>query len=185
MHHHAYLWTGPKSRFDDEALRRPPYPEPPPPGSRTELVHRYREVSAEFAISDLPPIETAHWLLKPAALIRGTWDGPGEAADWIARQLTAYAPRFDSTAERDPARIAARAASAAARLAAGGDVSLGHYLQRPVFLSLAVLSCGRGTAPCPVRPGPPGHGAPGVPYSRTERQTLTPKSWAMPTRPEA
>ena len=25
MHHHAYLWTGPKERFDDEALRRPPH----------------------------------------------------------------------------------------------------------------------------------------------------------------
>ncbi|MFI6525659.1 hypothetical protein [Streptomyces uncialis] len=155
-HHHGYLWTGPKSRFDDEALRRPPYPEPPPHGSRPELVQRYREVSAEFATSDLPPIETAHWLLKPAALIRGTWDGPEEAAEWIARQLTAHAPRFDSTAERDPARIAARAASAAALLAAGGDISLGHYLQRPVFLSLAVLSCGRGPAPCPRTAGTPG-----------------------------
>ncbi|MFJ4771378.1 hypothetical protein ACIP88_20090 [Streptomyces uncialis] len=162
MHHHGYLWTGPKSRFDDEALRRPPYPEPPPHGSRPELVQRYREVSAEFATSDLPPIETAHWLLKPAALIRGTWDEPGEAAEWIARQLTAHALRFDSRAERDPARIAARAASAAARLAAGGDISLGHYLQRPVFLSLAVLSCGRGPAPCPRTTGTRTAGTPGA-----------------------
>ncbi len=28
VHHHGYLWTGPKDRFDEEALRRPPHPEP-------------------------------------------------------------------------------------------------------------------------------------------------------------
>jgi hypothetical protein len=40
VHHHGYLWTGPKAHFDQEALRRPPHPEPPPPGSRPELIQR-------------------------------------------------------------------------------------------------------------------------------------------------
>jgi hypothetical protein len=52
VHHHGYLWTGPKERFDAEALRRPPHPEPPPAGSgKPELIQRYREVVAEFPVT--------------------------------------------------------------------------------------------------------------------------------------
>ncbi|KPC87256.1 hypothetical protein ADL35_08315, partial [Streptomyces sp. NRRL WC-3753] len=51
------LWAGPKERFDQEALRRPPHTEPPPAGSRPELIQRYREVAAEFPAGDLPPLD--------------------------------------------------------------------------------------------------------------------------------
>ncbi|WP_405890421.1 hypothetical protein OG427_21550 [Streptomyces sp. NBC_00133] len=153
MHHHGYLWTGPKERFDQEGLRRPPHPEPPPADSRPELIQRYREVVAEFPVSDLPPIETAHWLMKPPALIRGTWEEPKEAAAWLGERLAEYAPRFIADSDRDRNRLAALLNSTAERLGWGGDVSLGCYLERPAFLSLALVTCSPNRVtpdhPCP------------------------------------
>ncbi|MFF3716032.1 hypothetical protein [Streptomyces prasinus] len=141
MHHHAYLWTGPKARFDDEALRRPPHPDPPPAGSRPELVERYRQVAAEFRTSELPPLETAYWLVKPSSLVRGTWDEAKEAAAWLGERLAEYTPRFASEADRDTAHLARLVDAAAERLRSGADVSYGHYLERPSYLSLAVVTC--------------------------------------------
>ncbi|MFD5652202.1 hypothetical protein [Streptomyces sp. NPDC127039] len=154
MHHHGYLWVGPKSRFDQEALRRPPHPEPPPAGGRPELVQRYREVAAEFPSCDLPPLETRNWLRKPPVHVRGTWSDARDAAAWLRERLTEYAPRFLSDAQRDACRLSALITSAEARLRWGGDVSLGHYLERPTFLSLALVACSSQDAtpapPCPV-----------------------------------
>ncbi|MEU8971761.1 hypothetical protein AB0D11_21250 [Streptomyces monashensis] len=160
MHHHGYLWTGPKERFDDEALRRPPHPDPPPaPVSAGDvqaerLLKRYREVAAEFPASDLPPVETAYWLVKPRSLVRGTWDDTQEAAVWLGRRLAEYAPRFGAAAQRDSGHLTTLVASARERLASGGDVSLGFYLERPSYLSLAIVACSphreRGDLPCPL-----------------------------------
>ncbi|NUP17209.1 MAG: hypothetical protein HOZ81_14090 [Streptomyces sp.] len=154
MHHHGYLWTGPKQRFDQEALRRPPHPEPPPTGSKPELVQRYREVVAEFPVVDLPPLETAYWLIKPRTLVRGTWDEPKEAAAWLGEQLAEFAPRFVAEAQRDAMHVARLVGSAAERLVGGGDVSHGFYLERPSYLSLSVVTCSPNRAlpelPCPV-----------------------------------
>ncbi|WP_030673428.1 hypothetical protein [Streptomyces sp. NRRL B-1347] len=155
MHHHGYLWAGPKARLDDEALRRPAHPDPPPAGNRPELIHRHREVVAEFPRVDLPPLETAYWLIKPADLIRGTWQQSQGAAGWLSGQLAAHAPRFATSADRDPRRLEALSRSAAERLARGHDVSLGFYLERPTFLSLALVCCTPNHAkphlPCPLR----------------------------------
>lgn len=143
--------------FDQEALRRPPHPDPPPAGSRPELFQRYREVAAEFPASDLPPLETALWLMKPGTVVRGTWDEPKEAAARLAERLTDYAPRFGSDAERAPAVLARYANSAAERLRWGRDVSLGFYLERPAYLSLALVTCSPNRAapdlPCPAQSG--------------------------------
>ncbi|MGW0864390.1 hypothetical protein [Streptomyces sp. NPDC002611] len=148
MHHHGYVWSGPKARFDDEALRRPPHPEPPPAEGRPELIQRYREVSAEFRTADLPPLETAYWLVKPRTLVRGTWNEPKEAAAWLQEQLAGYEHRFASPWARDAAVLALLVNSAVERLDAGTDVSLGFYLERPSFVSLAVVTCS------PNRPKP-------------------------------
>ncbi|MEV4970007.1 hypothetical protein [Streptomyces scopuliridis] len=146
MHHHGYLWTGPKQRFDEEGLRRPPHPEPPPTaasgdGERLRLQERYREVVAEFPRSNLPPIETAHWLMKSEASVLGTWQQPKEAAAWLGDRLSEYAPRFDSDAVRDITHVSMLVNSAVERLGWGGDVSLGVYLERSSFLSLALVTC--------------------------------------------
>ncbi|MGJ5897870.1 hypothetical protein DF268_28210 [Streptomyces sp. V2] len=157
MHHHAYVWTGPKARFDNEALRRPPHPQPPSPptdpaGER--LLHRYWEVAAEFPASDLPPIEPAHWLLKPSSLIHGTWTDPDQAVAWLSGQLHAHAPRFAAERDRAPARLTTLAASTLVRLKAGNDVVLGLYLEHSAFLHLALITCSpnrsRPELPCPA-----------------------------------
>ncbi|MFI9247034.1 hypothetical protein ACIGXF_31685 [Streptomyces sp. NPDC053086] len=154
MHHHAYLWTGPKPRFDQEALRRPPHPEPPPPGSSPEPAQRHRMAAVEFPAADLPPLETANWLVKPCSLVRGSWPDPAAAVAWLGERLAAYAPRFASPAQRDGDRLATLLTRARERLAYGGDVSLGFYLERPVFLSVALVTCApnraRPTLPCPL-----------------------------------
>ncbi|TJZ50370.1 hypothetical protein FCH28_24170 [Streptomyces piniterrae] len=155
MHHHGYLWAGSKQRFDEEALRRPPPPDPPPADGRLELIRRYKEVKAEFPVVDLPPLETAYWLIKPRELICGTWDEPKEAAAWLGQRLAEYAPRFASESDRDSTRLKTLANAAAARLDWGGDVSHGFPLERPTFLSLALVCCSPNRAMpelgCPLR----------------------------------
>lgn len=86
--------------------------------------------------------------------MRGTWSDARVAAAWLHDRLTEYAPRFLSDAQRDACRLSALIASAEARLRWGGDVSLGRYLERPTFLSLALVACspknGDRGLPCPV-----------------------------------
>ncbi|MGM9331270.1 hypothetical protein [Streptomyces murinus] len=148
MHHHGYLWTGPKEQFDHEALRRPPHPEPPPAGSKPELIQRYHEVAMEFQASSLPPLETAYWLIKPPSVVKGTWDEAHAAVSWLGEQLIAHSPRFATERDRDADRLTRRLNTAAERLRSGADVSYGFYLERPSYLSLAVVTC------CPNRSKP-------------------------------
>ena len=105
--------------------------------------------------TDLPPLETAYWLVKPRSLVRGTWDEPKEAAAWLAEQLCDYAPRFASAWDRDATHLTFLVDAAFVRLNLGADVSLGFYLERPSYLSLAVLTCSprhsRADLSCPVQ----------------------------------
>nr|WP_116215845.1 hypothetical protein [Streptomyces olivoreticuli] len=129
MHFHGYLWVGDKAVFDKESVRRA------------------RE-------TEVPPLEAAHWLGKPAKLMHGSWQSPTEAARWVRERLTEYAPRFASASDRDAARLAGRVSCVAEMLEWGGDACLGYYLGRPLFLSLAVVSCSPNRAApeldCPV-----------------------------------
>lgn len=127
--------------FDKESVRRPPPSLAPTATSPDEVQQRYQEAVAEWKTADVPPIETAYWLLKPARLIRGTWDEPKEAANWLGQQLAEHAPRFTSEHDRDTTRTVVLVASAAERLALGGDVSLGFYLRGALFLSVALVTC--------------------------------------------
>ncbi|MEW1550582.1 hypothetical protein [Streptomyces tsukubensis] len=159
MHHHGYAWAGEKKAFDNEALRRPPHPTPPPPASREDpaaqrLADRYREVVAEFRITNLPPLQTAHWLMKPTGAVKGTWGEPKEAGEWLGLQLAEAAPRFASEADRDATRLVLLVTAAVERLAWGGDVSLGHYLTGTLFHSVALVTCSPNRSgpelPCPL-----------------------------------
>lgn len=157
MHHHGYLWVGAKHRFDQEALRRPAHPQPPPAGSKPELIQRYREVTAEFPIADLPPLETAYWLVKPGSLVRGTWDEAKDAAAWVGACVAEYASRFASAWERSFIDRAVLVNSVTERLSSGCDASFGFYLERPSYLSIAVVTCSPNRSKpelaCPVGQG--------------------------------
>ncbi|MFG2179532.1 hypothetical protein ACGFLS_12555 [Streptomyces abikoensis] len=146
MHVHGYLWTGEKAVFDKESVRRPPPSIAPAPTSPDEVRQRYREAVTAWRTTDVPPIETALWLLKPAKLVQGTWDEPKEAAEWLGKRLAEYAPRFASRHDQDATRLTALVLSTADRLAQGGDVSLGFYLRGALFLSTALVTCSRNRA---------------------------------------
>lgn len=120
---------------------------------------RYREAVAVFPASDVPPIQTAHWLMKPASTIRGTWEEPKEAGAWLGRQLTEFAPRFASAQDREATRLVLLVRAAVERLAWGGGMSLGHYLSGTVFHSVALVTCSRTAAhpTCPALSGGPDH----------------------------
>lgn len=55
--------------------------------------------------------------------------------------MAEYAPRFASERDRGPSRLAVLLNSVAKRLESGADVSLGFYLERPSYLSLALVTC--------------------------------------------
>lgn len=154
MHHHGYAWIGEKKAFDKESIRRPPG-QAPTATSTQEVLDRYREAVAEFPTSTLPPLQTAHWLMKPPSMVRGTWEDPKEAGGWLGLQLGEFAPRFAVEAERETTRLVLLVKAAVERLAWGGDVSLGHYLQGAVFHSVALVTCSPNRSapdlPCPIR----------------------------------
>ncbi|MER5933483.1 hypothetical protein [Streptomyces sp. NPDC002054] len=160
MHHHGYAWVGEKKMFDDEALRRPPHPNPPAPAAKEDaaaqrLVERYRDVVAEFSVTGLPPMQTAHWLMKPPGAVKGTWEEPKEAGEWLGFQLAEAAPRFASQADREVTRLVLLVKAAVERLTWGGDVSLGHYLNGTQFHSVALVTCSPNRSspelPCPLK----------------------------------
>ncbi|RKN09664.1 hypothetical protein [Streptomyces radicis] len=154
MHIHGYEWLGEKATFDREGTRRPVEREPTPQ-SPQDVIERYRRAAAEFPTSEVPPLETALWLMKPTAVIRGTWTEPKEAGEWLDLRLAELAPRYASAGDRDATRLTARVKAAVERLARGGDVSLGHYVKGTVFHSVALVTCSpnhtRPTLPCPAR----------------------------------
>ncbi|GAA3259545.1 hypothetical protein GCM10010469_25210 [Streptomyces labedae] len=85
--------------------------------------------------------------------MRGTWEEAKEAAARLGERLAEYAPRFAAEHDGDTARLARLVDAAAERLRAGGDVPYGHYLERPSYLSLAVVTCSPNRTlpelPCP------------------------------------
>ncbi|MFE9399557.1 hypothetical protein [Streptomyces flavidovirens] len=153
MHIHGYAWPDEKQAFDKESVRRPPG-QPPTASGPDDVLDRYRQAVAEFPTTAVPPIQTAHWLMKPASMVRGTWEEPKEAAEWLGLQLTEFAPRFASRSEREVSRLVILVRRAVERLTWGGDVSLGHYLTGVVFHSLALVTCSPNRSelelPCPL-----------------------------------
>ncbi|MEV6777581.1 hypothetical protein [Streptomyces syringium] len=154
MHHHGYAWLGEKKTFDKESLRRPPG-QAPTATSTQDVLDRYRDAVSEFPTSTVPPLQTAHWLMKPASMVRGTWEEPNKAGDWLGLQLAEFAPRFTTVAEREVTRLAVLVKASVERLMWGGDVSLGHYLTGTVFHSVALVTCSPNRVspdlPCPTR----------------------------------
>lgn len=72
VHHHGYAWVGEKKTSDNESIRRPPPEHASPVGIDAVSRERYRNTVADFPATGVPPIQTAHWLMKPASMVRGT-----------------------------------------------------------------------------------------------------------------
>lgn len=107
-----------------------------------------------FPTADLPPLETAYWLLKPRSLVRGTWEEPKGAATWLGERLAEYAPHLSADRDPDSTRLGQLVDGVTGRLRAGADVSYGFYLEHPMYLSLAVVTCSpnrvNAELPCPT-----------------------------------
>lgn len=122
--------------------------------SPPEVAERHRHAVTHWRITEVPPLETANWLVKSAEVVRGTWEHPKEASQWLGERLAEQRSHFASQADRDAVRLAGKVAYATETLAWGGDVCLGYYLRRPLFLSIAVVACSPNRTaseqPCPV-----------------------------------
>lgn len=113
-----------------------------------------RPLHSEFGSSKVVPLECAHWLLKPASFVQGTWSDPDRAAEWFGRQMRSHAASFASEHDRDSARLVAAAGRAVERAMGGQDVVGGWYLTGQRFLSVCLIACSphrlRPEIPCPV-----------------------------------
>ena len=121
MHHHGYTWLGSGHDLLKDGPRRTLHPE--------------------FTSSKVVPLELAHWLLKPASFVRGTWTDPAQAADWFGGRAREYACCFASGHDRAPGTLSARVRRAAGAVAAGEDVAGGWYLTGQRFLSVCLIAC--------------------------------------------
>ncbi|WFB07845.1 hypothetical protein LRS74_12910 [Streptomyces sp. LX-29] len=128
MHHHGYTWLGSGLDLLKDGPRRPVHPE--------------------FSANKIVPLELAHWLLKPATLIQGTWTEPTEAAEWFTARVRMHAPSFASEHHRDQSRLAERISRAVEAMSNGEDVAGGWYLTGQRFLSVCLIAC----SPHRVRP---------------------------------
>ncbi|MCH0542893.1 hypothetical protein I3F58_25710 [Streptomyces sp. MUM 203J] len=132
MHHHGYAWLGSGLHQVRDGVRRAGHPE--------------------FATSPVPPLELAHWLLRPAPFVRGTWDDPEQAAEWFGRQVR---PHRDVLADaHDREVLEARLAAVSDSAAGGEDVAGGWWLSGQRYLGVYLVGCRphrfRPEYPCPT-----------------------------------
>ncbi|GAA4909161.1 hypothetical protein ACFPM3_12065 [Streptomyces coeruleoprunus] len=136
MHHHGYLWLGTGLHQVKDGIRRAGHPD--------------------FATSPVPPLELAHWLLKPPAFVRGTWHDPKEAAAWFGEQVRPHTEAF--VCRHDHEALGDRIAQAADSAAGGEDVSGGWWLTRQRYLGVYLIACTphrfRPDYPCPLAGSP-------------------------------
>ena len=124
MHFHAYSYRGSGEAIKsfDSGARSPGGPD--------------------FASSVVPPEATNAWLAKPTRMLRGTFDDPAGAVEWLRAQhaevepsiwhkeLNTQAPSVDTMAE-----------TAADTLARGNDVVWAWWLIGGNFVDLTVVCC--------------------------------------------
>ncbi|MEU7281756.1 hypothetical protein AB0A69_23715 [Streptomyces sp. NPDC045431] len=106
MHHHGYLWLGSGLHQVPDGVRRAGHPE--------------------FPSSPYPPLELAHWLLKPPSFVRGTWAEPKEAAAWFAEQVRPHVDAFGCDHDA---------------LAGGQDIVGGWWLSGQRYLGVYLIAC--------------------------------------------
>lgn len=118
-HHHGYLWIGSGFDIGKDGPRRPAHPE--------------------FRSTSIMPLELAHWLLKPATFVRGTFHEGGKAQAWFAEQTQEHAGSFSSEHEREA--LDDRIAVVDQAVDGGQDVAGGWYLAGQRFLAVHLIAC--------------------------------------------
>ncbi|MFE5587261.1 hypothetical protein [Kitasatospora sp. NPDC056531] len=130
MHFHGYEWAGDGRLLAKESERRP-------------------IESSGFRLSELPPMMTGWWLLRPATQIRGTWHTAADAADWLAKRYEEHTPGGDPWLPID-----ARRQRALAQLARASDVIWSRWVSDSRWSGHYLIACPNKTwptIPCPTR----------------------------------
>lgn len=117
MHYHGYEWAGDGRQMAREPERRPVDPQ-------------------AFRLSELPPMMTGWWLLRPASQIRGTWHTAPAAADWLVERYEAHTPGGDPWLPTDTRRI-----RAVERLEGASDVVWARWLSDTRWTGHYVVTC--------------------------------------------
>lgn len=132
-HHHGYVWLGDGLTMGKDGPRRPAHPE--------------------FRSATVMPLELAHWLLKPASFVKGTFQDPDGATDWFGAQAWEHAGAFTSDHDREV--LDDRIKAAAADIEGGQDVVGGWWLKGQRFLAVHLIACSphrfRPEYACPLR----------------------------------
>ncbi|MCN9244000.1 hypothetical protein NGF19_24995 [Streptomyces sp. RY43-2] len=148
-HFHGYgPWIGSPDQYHREGDRRPVHPDPPaPPVSDDDKVavrvqQRYREVAAEFATSELPPMMSGHWLMKRGRTsAERTWDDSAVVLDWLTRQFLDHPPMEREDGRQAYVDLDTKRAYVLDVLPVGVDVSWVYYNRSGGIVSLNVVCC--------------------------------------------
>jgi hypothetical protein len=113
-HWHGFVWTGNGAELKDSQRR----PQP----------------DVGYLSSDVPPLVTGHWLLKPPRQIRGTWADPTDAVSWLREEYGAQPPPGGPD-------LLGMVANAEDTLSRGNDVTWAYWQAGTRFVHLTVVSC--------------------------------------------
>ncbi|MDX3383603.1 hypothetical protein PV682_19350 [Streptomyces niveiscabiei] len=161
-HFHGYgPWVGTPENYHREGNRRPPHPTPPAPPAPDDktaerTLARYREVSAEFPASNLPPMMSGHWLLKRNQTSADrTWTDPEAALEWMTKHYLDNLPLEPDDGKQMYVGLDVKREYAADVLPVGVDVSWVHYNRSGNIVSINVVCCPNRHHPdlrCPLPP---------------------------------
>ncbi|WP_030804604.1 hypothetical protein [Streptomyces sp. NRRL F-2799] len=148
-HFHGYgPWIGTPSNYHAEGFRRPPHTDPPPPPASDddkrarEVLARYREVAADFPVSNLPPLMSGHWLLKRnQTSAERTWTDPAAVREWMTMLYLESPPFEREDGKRAYVGLDVKRAYALDVLPRGVDVSWVHYTRTGNIVSINAVCC--------------------------------------------
>ncbi|MFJ4594362.1 hypothetical protein [Kitasatospora sp. NPDC088861] len=130
MHFHGYEWAGDGRLLAKEPERRP-------------------IEAARFGLSELPPMMTGWWLLRPAAQVRGTWETAAGAANWLAERYEEHTPGGDPQLPFEARRL-----RAVEQLEGASDVVWSRWVSDSRWSGHYVIACPNRIwpdIPCPIR----------------------------------
>ncbi|MEU3567753.1 hypothetical protein AB0E96_04860 [Kitasatospora sp. NPDC036755] len=132
MHFHGYEWAGDGRLLARESERRP-------------------VDGSGFRLSELPPMMTGWWLLRPAAQVRGTWTTPADAVTWLVNRYEEHTPGGEPWLP-----VTARRQSALDQLAQESDVVWSRWVSDSRWSGHYVIVCPNRAwpgLPCPAPTG--------------------------------